>query len=124
MPVVDLAVVVRAAIGHRGDLHVADDRQVPPQPPRQVTLGRLHMVAIEHQPQVRVPGPLDQPRGLAQPGQEVARRVVRVQGLDQEGEIGGHAAGVVEVGESVAAAAGPAAMPDMTCTAPQPTARA
>src|SRR5262245_50578515 len=86
--IVDLALIRLGAARHGSNLDMADDRQQRLEPAGQVALGYLQVVAVEHQPDVGAPGPLDDGGGLVAAGQHIARRVTMVDRLDQQGDAG------------------------------------
>ena len=83
--IVQFPMIRDAAIGHSGDLDMADQGQQGLHPPCHVALDDLDVVAIEHQAQI---GRADLADDIGcKPGtvQEIAGRVIGVQRLDQDG---------------------------------------
>ena len=72
---VHLAPVGRSPVGDRGELDVADLRQKPGKAAGQVALGRLHVIAVEEQPEARRADLPAESRTLVRARQEVAGMV-------------------------------------------------
>ena len=85
MRVVDLANVGPATRRHAGELDMAGDVEIGIDPAGQVAFQNLDVIAVEHQLEVGRAHSLDDPAGHLCMVQEIARRVILVQRLDQDG---------------------------------------
>ena len=97
MAIVNLAPIRAAPRRHSGKLDMAGDVEIGAQSAGQVAFQNLNVIAVEHQPQVRRAHSFDDPPRLVGMVQEISRRVMMVQRLDQEGDIRRHAGGVAKI---------------------------
>ena len=81
--VVDFALVGLVPLGHGGDLHVADQRQVGLETADEIAGHDLHMIEIELDAQVRRADLAHDVGGMLDAAEEIVGPVARVERLDQ-----------------------------------------